>query len=267
MAYHKSNLDGLEKEYRWLDYYVNALKKEKLPQFFDHISQRIESLFLFLPAYVFITLLSLLIRKKSRLLQASLLRRYLQRFFYRKGIKKIFLTPPIDLQPGSLILMPRLTLPLTPLFYYQLFTTPIIIPVSEPLYHYRGVKSLIKRIAYPDGPLKQQKDHIIALLKKGYRVIFYLNPDYIDPMIHNRLYIDPLIKELISIAQETYVLNGSDLEMSPTASSESPLTVFISCKKLTTVIDPDDPDNDILSEKNKEQIADFFHYRYSEIIN
>jgi len=261
MAYHEADIRGAKKDVDSKTVYLESIKDIWFQRLFDQGRRFFESVFLFLPLYFVIRWISIFIGKKGRLMEAWLLRRYLQHYFYRKGIRKIFLTSPVEIPPGSLILTTRIIPPFAPLYYYQLFTTPVIVPVSDVLYRWWGAGKLIKRVSYPDGPMTQQKELITGLLKQGYRVIVHLNPDYLDPMIHTTLYLDPTIKTLMSVAKNTYFLKGSDLELYSAASSHTRVLVIVSCKESGFLIDSEDP----LSQKNQGKIADFFQCRYSEV--
>ena len=258
---HFQTLDRLER-------YIETIIKKKWSRFWDRVTQIVQSSIIIFPVFIFIKIISLVLPNQSRLMDAWLLKRYFKHYFYKRGIYTTFATRPITILPGSLILSTRTTDPLLPLYHYTLFTQSVIFPVLPHLYQFKGtlmpfklVGQLMKRVSYPDGPLSQHHAMLKILLQQGYTVIVNINPDFVDPITQNLLYIDPLIQSLINVASDTYLLHAAHFESYHTTTSDSPLISIVSCKPLKPLLN--DP-NKSISEENLPVFSRFFCYHKSK---
>ena len=269
MAYQDSLLQALSEKYHRLDRYISVMMQNRWSRFWGIFTHLFYSTIFMPPLLISAKFVSVLLPNKGRSFEAWLLKRYFKYYFYKRHIYTTFITPPINIMPGSLILTTRTHNHLLPMYHYTLFTTNIIAPVLPFLYRFKGILfpfnligKLMKRVTYPDGPLAQQQTILKALLQQGYRVMVNINPDFLDPLTDDLLYIDPTIQSLIAVANETYLLHAANFEAYQTSSVNTPLVTIVSCKSLDSVLH--DP-NTILSDQNLNSVSNFFKYKKSEL--
>ncbi|MFT5171558.1 MAG: hypothetical protein ACI9BD_001335 [Candidatus Marinamargulisbacteria bacterium] len=148
------------------------------------------------------------------------IRHYFGVYFYFQGVIHYKATPlPKTLEPGTLILMPRINA-FAPIYTYRLFKTPLIMPLAPGLMTPKGfpflpgnlAPRLLQYVSYPDQRPDNHAFHVTQLLAAGHSVIAYVNEGFADPGTSDSITFYKAIKTLLQYHGPTYFFHLGGME-------------------------------------------------------
>ncbi len=227
---------------------------------------------LFFLVYLLISIVGLFSSSSKKNALAKYIRYYFKWYFSLKGITYYTVgNIPETFERPTLIIMPRYDM-YSSLFAYQLFKSPVLIPLLEKLKQFRDnllipskfIGSSLKHISYPDQNLDVCVDRVKGLLKKGYSVVVHLNQDTSNTMYNNRLYLSTLFQTILELDYDTYFLRFRGWEHYHVATFLSPIPVTVTISKKEELMDERIGDNIV---KQVARIVEYFDFRFVALEN
>ncbi len=240
-----------------------------------HKKRSLQFFYLLVPYFLFlfisIKLLGLSSKKWNQKLSIWFIKHYYNLYFIFRGVNYYTNTDfkPIVENP-SLIFTTRHNV-YSSLHVYRQFKTPLIIPLNSMFYTttllpyipWHIMRSLLKKISYPDQHITYNLAIIKTLLKTGYPVLVYLNESYTDESYNNTLYMGKEIFELLKLDVPTYFLRESGMNDYAKSTMFTPIIVSSSLKSKEDILE----ELDLTNEGHvASAICDFFMFRYANVV-
>jgi hypothetical protein len=250
---------------------IEGLKKMKSRRVYSHLLFSLLTPFFYV-ILLFIFILGMLSSSFKKSMLAKYIRTYLKWYFTLKGITSVCVEPiPESFESPTLILLPRYNT-YSSLFAFQLFKSPVIIPLYEKFKKFRDnvliptsfIGRSFKCISYPDQNLDVCFERVKGLLKKGHSVVLHINQDTTNTMYDNKFYISTLFKEVLDLKYDTYFLRIRGWENYHIATFMSPIPITVNFVKKETLLEGIDHDK---IRKQVSKIVEYFDYRYFELEN
>jgi hypothetical protein len=204
------------------------------------------SLWFYVPWFVFIWMCGLFSPSLKTRLTGPFLRTFLKSYFKGRGHLPYFSTAQEDIPQKADT--PRLIFTLkyshmSPLFAYQMFTFPVVVPVTPgfdafvpsdllPL----RIGKLFTHISYQDTSLPYDVENIKTLLKAGHTVVVHLNAGVVNPSHNPMLYIHESFYDLLKLDVESYFLNMGNFDQHAFTSSRSQTLMPVDLVKRDDVV-------------------------------
>jgi len=196
------------------------------------------------------------------------IRHYFRTFFKWLGIHYYLVKPlPSTLKPAIYFSVKQH--PMESPFIYQLFDSPIIVPLHDLFAKYRAFRyfpsaylgKMMSCIGYPQQPVAEGYSAIESMLDQGYSVVVMLNDITGDPKLQTQLYIQEDVLSLFGKSVDTYLLRATGFDEYDYGTPFHPLNIEVECLPVSTVT----KGASVQTVKGITRVVDFFHYRSFQV--